>query len=260
MENRSEKWMKLLKVIVTITFHFWNCYQPPNPKASVLVFVVEVFFFFLSENEGEIQNTKKWQVEECNSRKITFSPAQHSFLVFVFIAYRVIGLGKLFMKELNAGWCSCIICPFLPMFSLLGFKMQLASLRQGYFLTVSQLPLPWVMALRDSLSDSDEVMSEPRTKLSLLCPTEALSLLASYALGLFFSFFFYRILCSSTLHCHFIHLHAMADRIHNTEFRLVKNSKRKQSITSLLGVIEPMCVIHPAACSTWNSLIYTVPL
>lgn len=66
-------------------------------------------------------------------------------------------------------------------------KMQLVSPRQGYFLAVSQLPLPWVMALCDSLSDSDEVMSEPRTKLSLLCPTKTLSLLAFYAIGLFLS-------------------------------------------------------------------------
>lgn len=40
---------------------------------------------------------------------------------------------------------------------------------------------------RDSLSDSDEVMSEPRTKLSLPCPTETPGLLAFYGIALFFS-------------------------------------------------------------------------
>ncbi len=128
-----------------------------------------------------------------------------------------IGYQKLIWKNylLKKNKCGCVLvfymCPPTCFLYSIPPKTHLSSLHQGYFLTVSQLPLPWVMALCDSLSDSDEVMSEPRTKLSLLCPTETLSLLAFEAIDLFF---FNLILRSCTSHRHFIQpMHWLAEYI-----------------------------------------------
>lgn len=88
----------------------------------------------------------------------------------------------------------------------------------------------------DSLSDSDEVMSKPRTKLSLPCPTEAPSLLASYGIALFFS---YLILHSTTFCCHFIRLVHCLVECAMLEWDREK-CKEEKSITSLLRVREPL--------------------
>lgn len=90
------------------------------------------------------------------------------------------------------------------------------------------------MVCRDSLSDSDEVMSEPRTKLSLLCPTETPSLLAFYGIGLFF----YLILRSTTLCCHFTRMHCLAEC--TMLQREGEKCKEEKSITSLHGVRGPL--------------------
>lgn len=122
--------------------------------------------------------------------------------------------------------------------------MQHTSLHQGYFLTVSQLPLPWVMARGDSLSDSDEVMSEPRTKLSLPCPnrnTEFISLPSNSPI--FFVFIFFIFLSNPW----FLHItvpfhtqHALAGTIHNVVVSQggKKNAKRKKSIIELPWLME----------------------
>lgn len=115
------------------------------------------------------------------------------------------------------------------------------------------------MAVCDSLSDSDEVMSEPRTKLSLLCPTETLSLLAFEAINLFFS------LSNPS----FLHLnqplhtaHALVGRLYNVVVRQEKkkNGKRKNPLHCCLDSWSLYSVIHPEACSTRNGPIYRVPL
>lgn len=129
--------------------------------------------------------------------------------------------------------------------------MLVASVHQGYFLTVSQLPLPWVMALCDSLSDSDEVMSEPRTKLSLLCPTETLSLLAFYTIDLFFL---------SSPHFHFIHYMRWLAEYIMLLWGMKKNVKRKNPLHHCPKSCSLYSVIHPHACSTQNGLIYWIPL
>lgn len=133
------------------------------------------------------------------------------------------------IERMNASYCLCFL-------SSLPVQMYLTSLNQGYFLTVSQPPLPWVMVCRDSLSDSDEVMSEPRTKLSLPFPTETPSLLAVYGIGLFFPDL---ILRSTTLCCHFIHCtHCLAESTILQWDR--EKCKEEKSIISLLGVAEPL--------------------
>lgn len=124
---------------------------------------------------------------------------------------------------------TCLLFSIVPM-------MQLPSLHQGYFLTVSQLPPPWVMALCDSLSDSDEVMSEPRTKLSLLCPTETQSLLAFGAIEV--PLFFFLSNLSFLRQNYPLHtLHAVGGRIHNTAVRQdekKREGKRKNPLQHCL--------------------------
>lgn len=88
------------------------------------------------------------------------------------------------------------------------------------------------MVGRDSLSDSDEVMSEPRTKLSLPCPTETPSLLA-------FPIFSYLILRSTTLCCHFILCLYCLVECATLEWDREK-CKEEKSITSLLRVGGPL--------------------
>lgn len=119
------------------------------------------------------------------------------------------------------------------------------------------------MALLDSLSASDEVMSEPRTKLSLLCPTETRRLLAPATprTPSPFNLILWIRLFVLVLHTQ----HASAGTIRSTaEGEQVGEGWRPYKGKDPLHrwpQSESLCsVIHPGACSPPNGFIYTVPL
>lgn len=165
-------------------------------KQTVFGFVVSVLLI------------RKWngttQYHEISAFWLTLAPVPFTS---VFLLIRANSFRRT-IERMNASHCLCFL-------SSLPVQMYLTSLNQGYFLTVSQPPLPWVMVCRDSLSDSDEVMSEPRTKLSLPFPTDTPSLLAVYRIGLFFR--------SNTAFYHIVlplHTpHTLFGRIHNAAVR-----------------------------------------
>ena len=150
---------------------------------------------------------------------------------------------KLFIKETNAGACLCIfMCLPTCFLHSVPPTMQHTSLHQGYFITVSQLPLPWVMARRDSLSDSDEVMSEPRTKLSLPCPNRNTEFISLPSNSPIFSFIYLFFLSNPW----FLHItlpfhtqHALVGTIHNVVVSQGKKKcKEEKSIIELPWLME----------------------